>query len=127
MSAVGWLRNYLQQVENTEIRRARRRRHRGRLYELEYEMSLQEQQQHLDELRDQLEQLRLTVDTLTWALVRNGTISETELVEQAQEIDRLDGQADGRLHGSIQPDGKIVPAAVPEPTALDKLTDAQES
>jgi len=81
---------------------------------------------HIEGLQDDLAELKLVVASIMELLVRDGTLSVDELRQQAERLDRLDGAADGKLHGHVEPDGSVG-AEVRERTPLDDLTDALEN
>ena len=121
MSGAGFFSNYLAGRERLYDQIRRRR---ARLSEVEH--GAESFQQHLKAILDDLDELKLVVATLLDVLVTRGVLPQDELRKRAEQIDLLDGRADGMLHGSIEPGGAIMPDEAPQRTALDDLAQAAE-
>jgi hypothetical protein len=121
MSGADWARSFIRNSDSLyeSIRERRedfRRRHSA---ELADEIS-----NPFDEIYEELAGLKLIVGTMLQVLMANGLISEEDFAAQAARLDAADGNADGRLNGSIGPDGTVTIDAPPPPGPLDELNDA---
>ena len=126
MSGSGFQDNYLRGVQKIEEHMARRRAHRTGVRGKERLLQAEIDQGQVAILRDEVEELKLVVAALLNTLVSKGVVSDAQLLEEAMTIDEMDGRADGKLHGTVEADGTVTPAPLPERTALDDLADATE-
>lgn len=123
MSAVRWFRNYIKGHSRLYESVDRRRALRNKLAEL----ADQETGDDVDAFFDELAEVKLVLACVVNVVLAKGLVSEEELIAAADEIDLLDGKADGKLNGKVAPDGTITPE--PErpkkpPGAIDDLADA---
>ena len=75
-------------------------------------------------LLEQLSEMRLVVASMLKMLVDSGTLTREQLAKMADELDALDGSADGKLTGRLGPDGTIAIERPAPPDALDQLAKA---
>ncbi|HOD79932.1 MAG: hypothetical protein BWX88_02783 [Planctomycetes bacterium ADurb.Bin126] len=73
----------------------------------------------------QIDELRLVVAAMLRVLLDSGTVVPAALEKAAEEIDLLDGVADGRLRGQVEADGHVT-AQPRQHTPLDDLAEAVE-
>ncbi len=120
MSAgAGFFDNYVK-ARDTLFDQVVRRRERMQKRVEEFEVG----KEMVEMLLDDIGELKLVVASVLHLLVTKGVLSEDDLQAEAKIIDELDGKADGKLQGHIEPDGKIVPDEPRPRSSLDDLADA---
>ena len=120
---LGYFNKYIE-GRNELYREVHRRRDRARESRDRRNAAEAAEKSKFDAILDEIAELKLVVATMLNHMIHKGMLNDEELTKYSEVIDALDGKVDGMFHGTVEPDGTLMPDKPKPRSDLDDLADA---